>query len=257
MKLSVVIITLNEERNIGRCIQSVKNIADEILLVDSHSTDKTVAIAKEHGVKVILNGFQSYTQQRNFATEHAEYDWILMMDADEAVSDELEKSILSVKQNSTHNSYQFNRLNNYCGKWIRHGAWYPDRKIRLYNRNNGIWTGKYVHEYWKKNNEAESVGQLSGDLLHYSYYSIDEHIRQIQKFTELSAKAATEEGKTCSILKIWLGPKWYFIKNYFFRLGFLDGYYGYLVCKLTSYSQLIKYSKIRQYSKTRNINDKR
>lgn len=247
MKLSVVIITLNEERNIGRCIQSVKNIADEILLVDSHSTDDTVAIAEKEGAKVIANNFVSYTQQRNFATERAQYDWILMMDADEAVSDELEKSILSIKHNNNHNFYQFNRLNNYCGQWIKHGAWYPDRKVRLYNRNSGIWVGKYVHEYWQKNNETESVGKLKGDLLHYTYYSIDEHIRQIQKFTELSARAAAEQGKTCSILKIWVGPKWYFIKNYFFRLGFLDGYYGYIVCKLTSYSQLIKYSKTRQY----------
>ncbi|MCB0700241.1 MAG: glycosyltransferase family 2 protein [Chitinophagales bacterium] len=248
MKLSVVVITLNEEDNIERCLNAVQSIADEIVVIDSNSTDNTVQIAQKLGAKIVLQEFLGYAEQRNLASEKASYDWVLMLDADEVLSDGLQQGIKNVKENPKYNIYQLNRLTNYCGKWIKHSGWYPDKKIRLYNRNHGKWVGKYVHEYWQKNNTDEATGQLTGDLLHYSFNTISQHIKQIQTFTDLSARAAAENGKTCSLMKIWLGPKWFFISSYILKLGILDGYYGYLVCKFSAYAQMIKYSKTRQYA---------
>ena len=247
IKLSVVIITLNEEATIERCIQSVKDIADEIVVVDSLSTDNTVSIAKQLGAKIVLQPFTDYVTQRTLATEAAANDWIYSIDADEALSPELSQSILAVKQNPQYKHYNHNRCTNYCGKWIRHGRWYPDKKTRLFDRTNGKWAGLKVHEYWQPVDNSP-VGNLKGDLLHYSFNSISDHIRQIEKFSELSARAAVERGKDCSILKIWLVPKWKFITDYIIRAGFLDGYWGYLVCKLSSMEVRIKYAKIRQYA---------
>lgn len=251
IKLSVVIITLNEEKNIERCIRSVKDVADEVLVVDSLSTDNTIDIAKRLGAKTVEQPFTDYVKQRVIATEKATYDWVLSIDADEELSRELTESILKIKQSPKHNNYKLKRCTNYCGKWIKHGTWYPDKKLRLFNRTKGQWKGEKVHEYWAPNNN-ETTGLLKGDLLHYSFNTISDHIKQIEKFTELSAKAAVERGKNCNILKVWLGPKWYFINAYIIRLGILDGYYGYLVCKYSAMSSMVKYSKIRQYNKLKN-----
>lgn len=249
MQLSVVVITLNEEKNIERCLKAVQGIADEIILVDSLSTDNTLKLAEPYVTRVVSQEFLGYVAQRNFATDQATHDWILMLDADEVVSEDLSKNILQIKSQPHHQVYELGRLTNYCGKWIKHSGWYPDKKIRLYNRTKGKWIGELVHEHWEANTLSESIGSVKGHLLHYTFNTIDEHIRQIHKFTELSAISAAKKGKTCSLFKIWFGPKWYFISRYIFKLGFLDGYYGYLVCKLSAYAQLIKYSKIRAYSK--------
>ena len=248
IKLSVTIITLNEERNIARCLQSVKNIADEVLVVDSLSTDNTAGIAKSLGAKVIEQKFTDYATQRNIATEQATYDWVLMMDADEVISPELEKSILNMKNAPSCDIYFINRFTNYCGKWIKHCGWYPDKLIRLYNRTKGKWTGHLVHESWQPNDQSDKTGLLKGDMLHYTFSTIKEHVEQIHKFTELSAKAAADAGKNYGLMRLWLGPKWFFFSRFYLKLGFMDGYYGYLVCKLSAYAQLIKYSKTRQYN---------
>lgn len=248
IKISLVVITLNEERNLERCLRSALRVADEIIVVDSLSTDNTVAIAKKYGARVIEQPFLGYIAQRNFSNTQATYDWVLTMDADEELSPELEQSILAVKQKPEHAAYRFARLNNYCGKWIKHSGWYPDKKVRLADRTKGSWKGHQVHEYWQPNDNA-TVGDISGRLLHYTYYSISEHIKQTERYSEMAARGAVAAGKDCSLLKIWLGPKWTFISLYIFRLGILDGYAGYLVCKYTAYYTLIKYTKIRQYAR--------
>lgn len=248
IQISVVVITLNEERNIARCLQSVQRIADEILVIDSLSTDNTVNISKQHGAKIILQPFLGYVAQRNFANEQANHDWVLVLDADEVISEKLEQSILQIKQTTpAYTAYKFSRLTNYCGTWIKHSGWYPDKKIRLINRKSGHWAGQKVHEYWQQN-QQEPVGALKGDILHYSFYTISQHIRQMEHFSELWARAAAENGKNCSLFKIWIGPKWNFITNFIFRLGFLDGYPGYLVCKYNAFYTSIKYAKTRQYA---------
>lgn len=249
VKLSVVIITYNEEKNLGRCLRSVRGVADEIVIVDSFSTDKTVTIAEQHGAVVIQHAFAGYGEQKNFGTGRASHDWILSLDADEELTPQLEASIKAVKEAPKQNVYRMPRLTNYCGKWIRHCGWYPDKQTRLYNRTKGHWREQKVHEYWAPTDAADSYGLLSGDLLHYSFSSVSDHVKKIEKYTELAAIDAAAKGKTASLVKIWGSPKWHFISEYVFKLGFLDGFYGYLICKLSAHAAFLKYSKIRLYSK--------
>lgn len=248
VKLSVIVITYNEERNIGRCLEAVKDIADEILIIDSNSTDKTVAIALEYKARVVQHPFEGYAQQKNYAATLAANDWILSLDADEVVTPELKQSIKAVKNNPHLNVYKMPRITNYCGKWIKHCGWYPDHQTRLYNRTKGKWEERKVHEYWRTDNNNDVKGTLKGDLLHYSFTSVSEHLKKIERYTELAAQAAMEEGKSASIFKIITSPVWHFFSEYFIKLGFLDGFYGFLICKLSAYTAFVKYSKIRMYS---------
>lgn len=251
IRLSVVIITLNEEKNIGRCILSIKDVADEILVVDSNSTDNTVAIAEKHHANIVLQSFLGHLEQKNFATQQAAFDWVLSIDADEELSEELKQRILQIKQHPEFRAYDFNRLNNYCGKWLKHSGWYPDRKIRLYDRRAGIWKGENPHDRWMLHDEREASGTLKGDLLHYSYATISDHVKKIERYSDIAARQKVNKGQDCSLLKIWLGPKFKFFKDFFIRLGFLDGYWGYVVCRLTAMENMIKYTKTRQYARMR------
>ncbi len=248
-KLSAVIITLNEERNIGRCIDSLKGLADDILVVDSGSSDKTEAICTEKGARFIFNKWEGYLEQKNFANAKAEYPYIISIDADEALSDELRKSILTIKDSLNADGYEMNRLTNYCGKWIRHGGWYPDRKLRLFHRDKFEWGGGKIHENVIMKVADATIERLSGNLLHYSYYSISEHIAQANHFTNLTAELAVEKGKQSGIIKILFSPIVKFIKDYIIKLGFLDGYYGYIVCRISAQATFMKYAKIKQIKK--------
>ncbi len=248
--LSVVIITLNESRNIGRCLESVRRVADEIVVVDSHSTDDTAEIARSFGARVVLQAFLGYGAQKNFANAQASHDWILSLDADEALSPELEKSILAFKETvPQHPAYSFNRFTNYCGSWIRHCGWYPDAKLRLLDRRAGTWKSENLHEYWALSDNTQKPVKLHGDLLHYTLYTPGEHLRQIDRYTELAAKERAARGKSYSLFQIWFGPKWTFLSCFFFKLGFLDGYAGYVVCKLNAHYTFAKYTKTRFYCK--------
>ena len=248
IKLSVVIITLNEEKNIKRCLDSIKNVADEILVVDSLSTDKTVDIAKEYGARIVLQKFLGHIEQKNFAAQNATYDWVLSLDADECLTPELEKNIQRTKENPDRNAYRFPRLNNFCGKWIKHSGMYPDAKIRLFNRVKGKWTGENPHDKWILNNKNEREGFLKGDLLHYSFNSVSDYVKKIEKYTEIASRLRVEKGKTYSILKIMIVPQWKFFMDFVVRLGFLDGYSGWMVCRLNAMEAMIKYAKTRQYA---------
>ncbi len=249
VKLSVVVITLNEERNLDRCLKSVKEVADEIIVVDSHSTDKTESIALSNGARVVQRSFDGYAEQKNFATEQASNDWILSLDADEELTPELIACIKRVKEHPTFNLYYVPRLTNYCGKWIKHCGWYPDKQGRFYNRSKGSWVTKKVHEYWSLKDTSAKTGLLHGDLLHYSFSSISDHVKKIEKYSELAAREAVEQGRMAGFVKIRISPKWHFINEYLFKLGFLDGFHGYVICRLSSYATFIKYSKIRMYAK--------
>lgn len=246
-KLSVVIITLNEEKNISRCLDSVKEVADEILIVDSLSADNTVNIAKQYGARVIVQPFLGHIEQKNFAAMQAKHDWVLSLDADECLSPELSKNICSIKEKLDYNAYRFPRLNNFCGKWIRHCGWYPDAKIRLFNRTKGAWAGENPHDKWELHHK-ENVYLLQGDLLHYSFNSITDYIKKVEKYSEIAARARAEKGINYNLLKIIVVPKWKFFSDFVLRLGFLDGYYGWLVCRLSAMETMIKYAKTRQYA---------
>jgi len=248
-KLSAVIITLNEEKNIGRCIDSLKGVADEIIVVDSGSTDGTEDICREKEVRFEFNTWQGYIEQKNFANSLATHDYIFSIDADEALSEELRKSILEAKEQFDADAYEMNRLTNYCGKWIRHGGWYPDRKLRLFHRDKYQWGGERIHEQMVNKDANTRVSYLKGDLLHYSYYDIAQHISQANHFTNMTAALAVEKGKRAGMYKIIFSPLVKFIRDYIIRLGFLDGYYGYVVCRISAQATFMKYAKIRQLRK--------
>lgn len=243
IKLTVAIITYNEEKNIGRCISSVKDIADEILVVDSFSTDKTQAICEKFAVRFIQNPFIGHIEQKNFALEHATYDYILSLDADEALSLELLNEIKKVKENFIFDGYTFNRLTNYSGHWVRHCGWYPDTKLRLIKKSTAKWSGTNPHDILKMNDHLKTHF-LSGDLCHYSYESITAHVAQTNKFTTIAAEAAFKAGLRSSIFKIVTRPILKFLRDYFFKMGILDGRYGFVICSINSLSALLKYSKL-------------
>ncbi len=243
IKLSVVIITFNEEKNIARCLESVKGIADEILVVDSFSSDKTREVCQAYDVRFFENAFAGYIEQKNYADKLASYDHILSLDADEALSEELKLSVQQAKENWQFDAWSMNRLTNYCGKWIKHSGWYPDRKIRLFDRRQAQWSGKKIHEKLKLEPNAKA-GFLSGDLLHYSFYSIEQHSMQINIFSTIKAEVMFEDGKRSNVCKIICHPFFTFFQGYLFKLGFLDGLHGYLICKNSAYSTFLKYSKL-------------
>lgn len=248
IKLSVVIITYNEERNIAACIDAILPIADEVVVVDSFSTDKTCEIAQAKGARIVLHRFESYGAQKNFATAQAHNDYVLNLDADEMPDNQLLQSIAAVKQDCTADVYTFNRCNNYCGKWIRHGAWYPDVKMRLYNRQKGQWTNALVHESFLPNATA-TIQHISGDLLHYSYTSIVQHRQQVEKYSTLGAAEADKQGKKATFVKSYINPIWRFMRDFLFRLGFLDGTAGWTIAKLTAYEVYLKYRKLKALNK--------
>jgi len=248
IKISAVIITFNEERNIVRCLQSLEGIADEIVVVDSFSADATLELCKPFNATILQHPFGGYRQQKSWACEQASHDYILSLDADEQLSEELRQSILKVKKEWKADGYYFNRLNNYLGKWIRHSGWYPDAKLRLWDRRKGAWSGVNLHESVKMNEKA-TVTKLDGDLLHFSYYSIQQHLDQVNKFTEISAKEGFDNGKRTSILLAILKSIWKFKRDYIFKLGFLDGYYGFIICTLSAHSLFVKYIKMRELKK--------
>lgn len=246
IQLSVVVITLNEERNIGRCLQSVSGIADDIVVVDSGSTDKTEEICLNQGARFIPHPWLGFAETKNFANSQAKFPFILSLDADEALSEELKASILMLREGQSENStYKMNRLTNYCGKWIKHCGWYPDSKIRLFNRGNARWTGMVIHEKLTTDPGID-VKQLKGDILHYSYYSIAGHITQANLFTDLTAEEAFSKGKNANLAQILCKPPVKFIRDYFFKLGFLDGYYGFIICRISAQATFYKYIKLRQ-----------
>ena len=246
--ISLVIITYNEEKNIARCISSVGELADEIVVVDSFSTDRTEEICRQYGAKFVQHTFEGHIQQKNYAITQATHSHILSLDADEALSDELKESIRRVKQNWKCDGYYFNRLTNYCGKWIRHSGWYPDRKLRLFDSRKGRWAGVNPHDRYELD-KGSSKQHLVGDLLHYCFSSIQEHLDQTNKFTGEGAQALFEKGKRSNTLKMVVKPAAKFFRNYFFKRGFQDGYYGYIICRTSAFSTFIKYAKLKELQK--------
>jgi len=247
-KISVVIITYNEEKNIGRCLDSVEGIADDIVVVDSYSTDNTEKICRDYGVRFIKHQFDGHIEQKNWAITQAKYPHILSLDADEVLSDKLKRSIINVKNNWKHDGYYFNRLTNYCGKWIRHSSWYPSRKLRLWDSRKGNWGGRNPHDKFilKKGSTKKF---LKGDLMHFSYYSIHEHIRQINKFSDIVATSLYQEGRRASRINIIINPLWRLFRDYFIKLGFLDGFYGLVISVNSAHETFLKYSKLRRIHK--------
>ncbi len=246
-KISATIIVLNEERNIERCLQSLQGVADEIIVVDSFSKDNTVEICEKHGARVFQHPFEGYGAQKNFAVSQASFDWILSLDADEALSEPLKKSLLEARESEASDAWKCNRITNFCGTWIRHGGWYPDRQLRFWNRQAGTWNNSHVHEKVDLK-PGSRLGLLKGDLLHYSYYSFEEYVRQMNKYSDLKAEELIRRGKRPSVLKLFLKPFGKVVTNYVYKRGFLDGYYGFVLAVSAGYADLITQIKLRQKS---------
>lgn len=248
MPISAVIITLNEGKNIARCIESLLPVADEIVVLDSYSKDDTVEIAKRHGARVLQQAFTGYGEQKIKAFAAATHPWILSIDADEVLSPALQKSLLAIKDKADFDAYSVNRLTNYCGQWIRHCGWYPDSLVRFWHKDSGRMTANKVHEGWELNGNAR-VGKLQGDLYHYSFPTISSHLKKIEQYSEMGAQFDVARGKRVTMVKLLFGPTWTFISVYFLHLGFLDGYYGWVIAKNSAFASFAKYLKVRELKK--------
>lgn len=244
MKISATVITLNEETNLADALRSL-DWADEIIVIDSESTDRTLEIARQFTDKVILQKWLGYSAQKNFATEQASYDWIFNLDADERVTPELASELLALKQAENPNcaAFEMPRKVFYLGRWIKHSGWYPDYKVRLYHRNRGRWVGDYVHESVKVEGE---VKRLRGELLHYTVHDASEHHLRLDRYTTLAAREAFEKGKSASIAAIALAPLATWIKSYIIKLGFLDGWQGLAIAYFAAQYVFLKNLKLRE-----------
>lgn len=240
IQLSAVIITFNEEKNIERCLKSLLPVADEIVVLDSFSTDATEEICKRYGVKFFKQKFAGYVEQKNDVLKFASFHYRLSLDADEALSDELTQSILELKKNWKDDAYSFNRLTNYCGQWIRHCGWYPDRKVRLFTADAGSWKGEDIHEKFELN-PGKTKSHVNGDLLHYSYYTVAEHEKQLIKYANIAASAMYRQRISSSPFKIFYKSKFKFFRDYIIKLGILDGKNGFIISKNQSHGVYLKY----------------
>ena len=245
VNLSVVIITFNEEKNIERCLRSVKSVADEIVVLDSFSTDQTPAICLEYGVKFFQHTFDGHIQQKNRAIGFATYPNVLSLDADEALDEKLCDAILKAKNDFRCEGYYMNRLTNYCGHWVKHCGWYPDKKLRLFDSSKGHWAGINPHDKYELLAGDKNTGHLEGNILHYSYYSIQEHYKQVEYFTTISANAYFNAGKKAPLFKLFVNPIAKFLDHFVLKLGFLDGKAGYLISTISAYATYLKYKKLR------------
>ena len=224
--ISGVIISYNEEANIERCIKSMQGVVDEVLLVDSYSTDDTARLALSLGARVIRQEFLGYVAQKDFAMRNAKYDWVLSLDADEALSEELKQSLSKIDIKSVHFSgYIMNRRNWYCKKWIKYGGWYPDRKLRLWNKRHGSWGGLDPHDKVLLDSGLQA-GRLNGDILHYTCMSIEDHIAQTKKFANVASQAMHKSGLKSSYFNLFFSPLVRFVRDYIIKLGILEGRLG-------------------------------
>ena len=248
VKISVVIITLNEERLIGKCLESIKEIADEIVVVDSFSTDRTEEICLSHGARFIKHHFLGHIEQANYALDQATHDHVLVLDADESLDEQAQKEVATIKSSFECDGYRFNRLNNFCGTWIRHGAWYPDRKIRLWDRTKGRWGGDNPHNL--VNLEPGSVvKQVKGDILHFTTPSVSSYLRQVNYFSDIAAENFVRDGKNFRLTHLLIRPPFRFFRDYFLKQGFRDGLAGFTIALTNAFGVFSKYIKLYYLSK--------
>jgi glycosyltransferase involved in cell wall biosynthesis len=249
LKISAVVIAYNEEQNIERCLKSLQNVADEIIVVDSFSTDNTLEICKKYGTKIIQHAFEGYVEQKNFALAQTSNTFVLSLDADEELSETLIASIKKAKETHDADGYTMNRLNNYCGKWIYHCGWYPDNKLRLFDKTKGKWGGINPHDKFEMSN-GTTTKHLDGDILHYTFNTEEEYINQQKKFAEISATNLFKAGKRSNLFHVYLKPPIKFIRDYFFHRGFLDGNDGLVISRVAAKAMYWKYNRLRQLQRS-------
>lgn len=238
-KLSVTIITRNEEADLGAALESVC-WADEIVVVDSGSTDRTVEIARRFTAQVTVHPWQGYVGQKNLAASMTTNDWVLSLDADERVTPELAASIRAALTNPTDAAYRCSRVAWHLGQWIRSTDWYPDRQVRLYDKRQAEWSGRHVHEALAVRG---SIGTLAGELQHYPYRDIADHLETIDRYTTLAAKQMHEQGRRPGLPAMVLQPLFAFSRNYLLRGGLRDGRTGFVISAMNAYYVFLKFAK--------------
>ncbi|MBX3102119.1 MAG: glycosyltransferase family 2 protein [Bacteroidetes bacterium] len=240
--ISVTIIALNEAANLPRCLASVQGLADEVLVADTGSADETVAIAQAHGAKVLSLPWQGYAATKNTLNTHAQYAYILSLDADEALSPALLEALQALKPHLAGQAVSFPRLTSWCGHWVRHCGWYPDVKVRLFPQDAARWEGAYVHETLQCIHGTR-VQHLPHDLLHYSIDSIARHLETVRTYSALQARELAARRKKGLRLKAWVSPSWRFFQMFVLKGGFRDGHAGFVICKLSALAVFLKYTQ--------------
>ena len=251
MKISATVVAFNEERNIARAVTSLRACADEIVVVDSGSSDRTREIAAALGARVIEEPWRGYAAQKNFAASVATHPYILSIDADEELTPALAEEIIALKtQAPQFDAWTMPRLARYLGRWIRHSGWYPDRKVRLYHRDRAAWQGDYVHEsVHVSGGISGAIGHLNSDLLHFTCDSLSQHLRTLDRYTSLAAQQLAASGKPIPFRRLVIDPPWTFLRSYFLQRGFLDGTHGFLIAAMASFYTFTKYSKARKIAR--------
>jgi glycosyltransferase involved in cell wall biosynthesis len=241
-KISACIISYNEEEKIEDCLKSLQSVVDEIIVVDSLSTDRTKEIAASYTDKIFDQKFLGHVEQKNLAVSKASHDWIISLDCDERLTPELVISILKVKNKLEQaDAYRMARKTFYVYRWLNH-CWYPDFKVRLFNRNAAKWGGVNPHD--RVETQGNNIVTLSGDIQHYSFNSLSEHLRTLDNFTEIGAREIIKRNKPVSVVSPWTHGLWTFLRLYIFKRGFLDGYAGLVVSVLSGMHAFVKYNKV-------------
>ena len=242
-RLTVTVITLNEERDLPCALASVRGLADEILVVDSGSSDGTREMARAHGARVLEHAWTDFSDQKNFAAAQAAHDWIFSLDADEELSPALQEELRRWKETDpAAAAYEMPRRARYLGRWIRHSGWYPDYKRRLYRRDRARFVGA-LHESLEVDG---SVGRLQSDLYHHTFATLAEHRAQVEHYSRLTARALYAAGRRQWLLPLLVSPPWMFLRTYFWKLGFLDGAAGWHIARLTARTSYLKYAGLGQ-----------
>src|SRR5215470_12978871 len=253
MKITATVITFNEERNIEEALQSLA-WADEIVVIDSRSADSTVSIARRFTDRIYVRDWPGYSAQKNFAAEQASYDWVFNLDADERVSDGLCGEIRELAQdaNAGYAAFQMPRRAFYLGRWIKHCGWYPDYKVRLYDRRAARWRGEFVHESVQTSGK---IGRLSGEILHYTIRSASDHQLRMDRYTTLAAEEMFARGKRATATQILFSPIATFLKSYFLRLGFLDGVPGLAISYFAGHYAFLRALKLWEKERKKVMSD--
>ena len=250
MKLSVVIIAFNEEDRLEDALKSCMDIADEIVVVDSFSTDKTVEIAEQYGAKIYKKKFVDYGSQKNYAKDKAEFPWVLNLDADERISKTLKKEIQKLKQQKEIHAdgFRINRKTYYLGRWIRHSGWYPDRKLRLFRKDKSQWRGR-IHEGLILEGKTS---RLEGDILHFTYRNITDHVNRLNRYSKMQAEDIVAKKKKLLYLRFLLLPGVTFLRFYVWKVGILDGLPGLVIALVSSWATALKYLKAIEIKREKN-----
>lgn len=241
--IAAAIITFNEEKNIERCILGLLDCVDEIVVLDSFSTDKTQEICGRYPIKFIQKKWEGYAQTKNDLNDVIEMDYIFSIDADEVPDETLKAEISNIRKSDFTGIYVINRKTNYCGKWIKYCGWYPEYKARIFPKNHARWEGDFVHEHLDYSSNLE-VKNLEGNLEHYSYHTVQDHQIRAEKYALLGARKYFSEGKKTFFLKPLLSAIAKYINVLIFKKGFLDGYFGFKIAWISAKSTRIKYKEL-------------